>query len=677
MTQFPVYKTKVARNSHKAAPRALNPAVVVGAKPDGTIPISLLVAPLVTVQYSTDMIVGSDIILHWDNELLGQGFGVIRIVGPNDNPLTTYNFEIDIAKFAPPETYSEHYVEYSVGDLASGTGVFSGFRIPVKFDRIMPGGRDNLAPLRFTPDQLLGITPAKLNANGELEVSLAPWFDMRAGDILTPWIGASDTISAGTFLPPQPEITDLDVGRDVLVKFPRSYMENLGNRVQWFGYKLKDRADNETTEAQMTLVRVPVLLTNVPGNLLSPVVPAYVDHNLVTDTDARDLKVHIMAYDNADPNDEIVCTWGGVKMPGAFVGNIPIPPPTPPTPLVELTLPYPLILTAAHVDPVLSLSYVVEINGTVAAGPAATTVAVDLTTPGGIVDPNPSTPEHEDLGPLVVVSDSGNGTGPDNTIPAGDFTKPAKITIPFLGVISNLPIWQIGDHVAVNWAPNVTLTGPDITVVNQDYELFISAANIAAGLVGLKEVTFILTRDLDNETPPNVGRATSGITPVRVQSSADLPNDGNDLGEVTFDEAIVVNPYIYPVVQRAAGIDGGGTTIQVPVNFPNVVVGDTIDLRFIGLGPDLLDDPAAPEMPATLVNITNQSISADDINIRGYKVLTLTTEQLLKVCRTCSKTTYTITNSAGPTPSVETFVNIAMRHIDPGILCLFPIPTIP
>lgn len=317
--------------------------------------------------------------------------------------------------------------------------------------------------------------------------------------------------------------------------------------------------------------------------------------------------------------------------------------------------------------PNLIVNYRVKV-GTIEIGPSPNaTVNVDLTTPGGQPDPDPGTPEHEDLGLLKLISSSGQ----ENIIPVVDFDKDARIDIPRLGAISKNPIWLVGDVLTVTYK---TTDLPDvaITTINESLDplpVTLTASIIGTVGAGKFNASYRIRRALvPAPTPPQFGVARSLPTPVEVLSTEGFPNNGNPLTAVSFPEERLVQGNYY--IQRREGRDG--TPIRVPVVYPNVVAGNTIDLRFVGTTG--FNNPTGAELPDTEVKVTAYAIAQTDID-RGYAEFTIGAEILLKICnRNGSLTNYSISNGAGPTNATPKFMNIAVQHKDPGWACIFPIP---
>jgi hypothetical protein len=670
-----VFKPPVRGKAKRGAGvQNFNKATVVGLPAHGVVPVTLLPTPLaplvVRILNSTaDFVELDQIQLHWNNVVSGQGIGTIwnvTDIQAND-PTFVYELEIPIDLIPDEWVYQENQLEYEVGDIFSSTGAFSGFPVTVIFDRIIPGGEDPPAVLTFTDDQAHEITEADMVMN-QLPVFAQAWYDMREGDVLTPWLGTGPLDADGRYLTPMPAVKPGEDHGRFPVFFERADLVALGNKEQYFAYKIEDLAGNVSLRS--IPIHAFVFLANPPSGFLAPSVPAAVTDNLVTESETRPtaLDVEIPLYTNPAIGQEIVVVWGGVEMPGVFLDATHVPAPgVPSDPLIVIPLKYEDVVKGGVKVTGLVVNYKVKVGAIVVGTSADTTIDVDLTTPGGQPDPDPTTPWHEDLGLLVVQSRT--VATPPNVIPARDYDKDADIKIPRLGAISRQPIWILGDEVKITYKteelPAVAITG---TNVSNDLTVTLLAAVIGRGGPGDIPVKYRIERALPGVTPPQLGTAYSDTTLVAVSSSADFPNDGNPLREVDFPEKKLVQGNYY--IQRAEGRDG--TTIQVPVNYSNVADGDFINLRFVGITG--FNNNAGAEIADTEVLITDYPITVTDVT-RGYAEIQISAEILLKICnRNGSKTNYSITNDSGPTNSVDTFMNIAVQHKDPNWACIFPVP---
>ncbi|HEX8540661.1 MAG TPA: hypothetical protein VF671_03055 [Pseudomonas sp.] len=658
------------RAKRGAGTLVFNQATVVGLPAHGVVPIAMLPDPLVPlivqIKNSPDIVTFDQIQLHWNNTTPGEGVGTIHDVTAAEAADPNFVFELEIPANLIPALweYEENQLEYEVGDIFAGSGAMSGLPVAVIFDRIIPGGEDLPAVLNFTDEQAHEVTEADMVAD-QLPVSAPTWYDMRVGDVLTPWLGTGPADTDGAYLTPMPAVQPGEDHTRFPVFFERADMVALGDKEQYFAYKLEDLAGNVSLRSLP--IHAFVFLASPPGNFLAPVIPAATADGLVTEAETRPtaLDVEIPIYDNPAEGQEIIVIWGGIEMPGVKLDASHFPPVVG-DPLIVIQLSYADVVKGGIKVSNLPVSYRVQV-GTVDIGESpATTINVDLTTPGGEPDPDPVTPEHGDLGVLVLTSDSGQV----NLIPVEDFDKDAVITIPHLGVISGLVNWILGDEVTVTYKttelPVVPITG---TNVGADLVVPLLASVIGATGAGTFDVKYRIKRALTPATvPPQYGIAYSPPTEVTVNSAGEFPNNGNPLTMVNFPEEKLVQGNYY--IQRKEGRDG--TPIHVPVVYPNVIAGDRVNLRFVGTTG--FNNPTGAELPDTEVLVTDYPIVATDLT-RGYAVFDISAEIVLKICnRNGSLTNYSITNDAGPTNATAKFMNIAVQHKDPAWACIFPVP---
>ncbi|HEX8596794.1 MAG TPA: hypothetical protein VF682_26460 [Pseudomonas sp.] len=308
-----------------------NQAVLVGLPAHGVVPISILPDPLVPlkvqIKNSADILENDDIQLHWNNNIPGEGIGNAITVTAAQAADPDYIFELELPVDFIPELwgYSENYLEYEVGDIFAGSGAMSRLPLTVIFDRAIPGGEDPPAVLTFTDEQAHEITEADLVAD-QLPVFAQVWYDMRVGDVLTPWLGTAADEASGKYLAPLPEVKPGEEHKKFPVFFDRADMVALGDKEQYFAYKIEDRAGNISQRS--IPIHAFVFLASPPSNLQAPNIPAAAGDNLVTDADVRpvDLDVEIPIYGNAASGQEIIVVWGGIEIPGAFLNNSHFPP---------------------------------------------------------------------------------------------------------------------------------------------------------------------------------------------------------------------------------------------------------------------------------------------------------------------------------------------------------------
>jgi hypothetical protein len=619
---------------------------------DGTIPVALLAAdiPITITNVIPEFPEDSEIQLYRIEEDGKQTpLGVARTITATESSTPGFVFELSIPSGLFPASGTTPWtLDYSVYDPLSGSGSFSGHPVKVIFDREAPGGNlpDAMPLLEFTPAQLSGITLADV-VGGVIRVLLPAWYQSAEDDEVELWVSNSDAQDDTKYLANPTKL--LIGGEGITVEFPVSAIEAFGNVLIYFAYRLRDKAGNISLRSNS--VEIPVLLTDAPTNLLAPEVPDYLAHGVVTQKDAAELvEVVIPAFDNPLVGDRIYVLWGATRIQPVSLSATDIPPPVG-GPLKTIKLSYEEVLSEGS-GTGKEVKYEVWRGTLLADTSPLTTVDVNLDTPGPTPDPDPGTPWHENLQPVVVVSNDGAGTGGNNTIPPGDFDKPARATVPYLGKDGGV-IWRAGDRVQISWDGALVGTEVPITTANQNTDL---AITIPAGTVGastgLKRVFYIVSRDLPVGNV--VATAQSEPTEVNVQSPGLLPGDGT-LVKVEFPEEDVVRN----VVNRATGgLDG--TPIRIPLaGVSNIAVDDLIKLTFVGR--NSLTDPTATTITGTDYVINAHKITDQELNRGYYEVEIPYNPYLQKICRNGCTVDYSITNAVGqPVNADQKFIRIVL-----------------
>lgn len=621
---------------------------------NGKLPLAAMDAPLrVLVPFISQLAVDDAIILNWDDvDVIASRRS---ITAADLSPDTVYELLLPVANMTAEGI---HKLDYTTLEGIGENPAKAELPINITIDRSSPG-TSHLGALEFEPGTADGVTAVDLDAQGKLKAIVPNWFQAEAGDKVIAWRAAGR-------LPP---LTDYQQVPTVSVDVPDPNAEvillfdstDLPDGWQSFSYKVQDEVGNVNPNLAPG-VALNILLGQAPANLLAPVVPAFADDQLITWTDAQPgVDVEITGYDNPLETDVVIVIWGSQEAAPAVVGSVPSPIPTP---LLTITVDYEVV--AAQGNGPVNVSYRVD-RGGINFGPSPVTpVVVDLTTPGG-VDPDPETPEHDNLKNLEVRSASGLV----NDIPAGDYNSDGHVIIPRAGVDGSV-VWVDGDVVQVYWqwaAPDSLLQLPPHTITAQSTDLdlpLLSAGIIDQTPTGTVDVWYTISRPLNAGTPPQFGVALSKKTTVNVSSSADVPGGGTALPLPTFPEANDRN-----IINKASGADG--TPVRVPLTFSNFAAGNTLSLRFVGLFS--YTDPTGEEMvpprgPNTLVEINDQVVTAADI-AQGYYDFNLTEENLKVICQGGATALYTADNGVAPASSAKQFVIISVVATD---YCRIPVP---
>lgn len=650
-------------NPRKAFQIAQNPTLVAPEVPDG-IPVTYdqvdsILLPLTVSNADLKVVVNwwptispdLYIFIEWNGTV---DLASVQAVTPAQvaDPTSTWEFTIPASAMTVHGRYPIRYVT-SVVDFALINEVFSE-RVYVLVDRVAPGG-EALPYLEIFPTdpEKKTITEADLTPDGKLVATVADYFEMREFDEVTPWIGLHD--GSGEFDTSEVEIVDDDeVGtRKVFVRFTRALLEKYGDGPVAFSYKLKDRAGNESVLAPT--VEFDVLLETAPGNFLPPRVPAN-DDGLITDTDARvPVTIDIPPYDNAATGDRVTVHWGNLNLPAQTV-LVPDPPAPVPDPLLSIPISYADLKAGSPgaVPVTVNVSYTVQRANLPFPTSPSTPVKVDLTLAGG-EDPDPGTPEHENIKAPDVRDASLNL----NRIAPENYGKDASITVPWKSVDGS-DIFVQNDIVRVYWGarPNPFITQVVFPLPTQDYEFPVPAAIITGDAVGERPVWYTITRNLS--TLPHTSTAKSQVQTVLVETNLGHPGDGQPLAKPTFPEARGTPP----LIDRAAGLDG--TTVRCPLTDTNIAANDTVVVVFQGF--DSFDGTGVPKLTFTSParSITGAELAA------GAIIIDIPSGTMRQLCRGSANAQYTVTNSqgSGVSESSDSVRVILFNATDP--VCALP-----
>ncbi|KWI31328.1 hypothetical protein WM04_15490 [Burkholderia ubonensis] len=495
----------------------------------------------------------------------------------------------------------------------------------VKIDTQPPGGQN--PPILIPEDQTVvhpieqggGLTPDKLT-NDQFICLLNNYFDMTKGDKVIPRIEGRDL--------PQDrwiDVDDDDVGqRQVRVPFARTDIEPFSDGLLQFGYRLKDRAGNESPAA--INLPVHVLLADVPTNFTEPGVPGFEQPgDLIGDADARPpgVLVTIPEYDTPKPGDKIRIKWGSQESEDHTVK----PDDIGQDPVLGVRLSYELVYKAGNGP--IEVRYQVRRGGILAGTSDPTPVMVDLTLPGGPIT-DPDKPEHPNLSLLTIRGASNE----ENEIPAEDYEVDATAFIPWLDK-QGQPYMQAGDRVQVKWGRQPLFPDPGYEVKptdNADLPLTVKKETMQAQGTGYVEVRYEVSRE-SQYVPGKWNMSPSDWTRVYVTSTGDLPGGPGGLEMGTFTQQ-THNEFI----GRTAAMDG--TPFRVGLEYLNVFPNDKIELTFQGYR--TYDYSNNTEIPDTDYEATYE-IGVGDI-MRKYYDFTIPANTLFAICENGhAKAEYTVT----------------------------------
>jgi hypothetical protein len=592
----------------------------------------------VEVLWWPDIIADFDITLMWNGVKVGSAVPITD--DDVSDPATVFKLTLPADQMT---VHGEYQLSYVSALPPVGLNPVLSLPITVIVDRQAPGG-DTLPTLLFLPGTGTPITETDLDTNDNLEMLVADYFDMKIGDVVTPWIGEEDGL-AGEYLTSGEEVVDEDevATNRVHLFFPRAMLEKYGDGPVGFSYKLRDLVGNATADKARVTSR-DVLINEAPGILPPPLVPAF-DDGLITDGDARPdpLSVVIPHYDNAKGGDTITIHWGSENEgPFPLLDEDVIQ-----DPMASFPVRYSTVLNAG--DGPIGVSYSMARAPDISRNSPPTTVIVDLTIPGG-PDPDPETPENENLAPPVVTSSS----GAIDRIPIDDYGQDATITIPW-ETVDGKPALLKGDQVAVTWGlQNVrTITLPSGPVA--DLQQIVPARYIEAEGAGEIDVTYSITRSLSQA--PHESTSLSPIKTVVVESGLGWPGDGQPLLAPHILDTLTA-PDGTRYIDRGAGLDG--VTVECPLTDSNIKSGDMIQLVWVGD-----DDPLGNGNPIPGSEFVNSPIRITlQDEQQGFARYDIPFAVLRKICPGSVKPSFKVTNDLGTTESVPApFVYIELRDV--------------
>jgi len=464
-----------------------------------------------------------------------------------------------------------HTVQYRY-QFVTGTGNFEDG--PVQsfiVDTKAPGAPQLSAPdLRANGDLLI---PPDLEPDGSLSGTIDGYTDLQPGDRVQLSIDGAD-VGTPILVPRIPA-----PGEDIAILYPSAAIASLSDGAHDFGYRVTDRAGNRSAPSKST--RLTVIIDGYLGELEAPLVPEARNEDdeglahtgLIDLADARsDGGVMIEIPSNPKYAEQAFTyrLWWGPEisqptdMPAEGTRSL-----------------VPFAVVAGVWDPdgtnpdrasSVQVKYTVELDGTMVGVSPTVQVWVNLHAAGG-VDPNPETPENENLAPPVVTSASGE----TDYIPLGDFTMDATIEAAGQALDpASTPVFVEGDVVTFHFGnsalPPRTV---DASGAGAAISMTLPAATIATEGTGDISAWYAIDRiahDQDGEEVVN--RTRSPSKNVRVEGPGDLPGGGKPLPPVTWKEAgSTGNPadLIGPIDARKL------VTLEIPP-YENKKVGDKIRL---------------------------------------------------------------------------------------------------
>ncbi|MFJ9989814.1 hypothetical protein ACIQSO_03690 [Pseudomonas putida] len=610
-----------------AATRAdLAPPKAIGALPDGLLPVAVADQDLaVEVRWFEDLHELGKLQLLWNGDLYGDEH---EVTGQEAlDPSTVFTFTVEQAELQAEGTSSLAYRFTTY----PGSNPYDSIPVDIRVDRTAPGG-GALPKLIFAPDIISGgVTSPGLDDQGRLSATLQAYEQKQVGDVIQPLIAAIRGGPPELFPDTPIRVTSSDQNAPVTVYFNLANLLLVDDGPAAFTYIVTDRAGNPSITAPAE--DLAILLNNAPGVLLPPTVPLYDEHGLIDEATARlPVRVHIPRYDHAAADDVILFKWGNVPAQAYRVTDPNL------DPLLTPLFPYRLVQLGGNGEQILI--YEVERNGVSLGESTSTVVEVDISLPGG-QDPDPETPENENLALPVALGAS----GVENIISLADRLQEAHVIIEWFGV-DGTPVFIENDRVVADWG-NLTLPTYQVDandVINQQpLRLPVSPQQMKAAGPGTLRLRYSVTRDLP--APPGYSNsAYSGHQVIVVADAAGLPGGGAPLPPGDFPEKNQYN-----TINNDAAIDG--TPYEIKLDYVNAAVGDIIEFKFrghTGAGDDPALDPARPIEGSYTED--RHEVTQDDLD-RGSHAFNVAPEYLNRRPGTWSANGYHwISNQAGSAP---------------------------
>ncbi len=539
-------------------------------------------------------------------------------------------------------------LNYFLYDAASEDGQISASPVDIRFDRKAPGGTE-LPPIAFTAEQLSGITVADLNADGDLEVRVDAYFGAELDDVIEMWLSDSSAQDDTKYLKVKYGVgspTDATT-----VKFLTNDFATAGDgKPLYFAYRVTDFAGNVSSRSFVT--RIPVYI-NLPA-LAPPLVPE-ADDGLVTFSDANThVEVQIPTYVGVAVGDVITVIWGGRAQLPVTITN------TGGDPVLSVLVPLAEVAAGGYAAHNVNVSYTMLHGSDPVVSSPDTPIKVDLSGPGGIVDPNPGTPEHENLRPAEVRVNAGNS--PLNEILPGDFGKDATATIRRQGV-NNSVIWQTDDVIQLYWGSIELPTSVTVTAANEGANISYPvphAGVIETEGVGDIPVYYEITRQLAGDKGPVPVKVKSSDQIVKVASVDSLPGGPAALLPGVFPEANANN-----IIVERVGRDGTPFRILLTgVSNIELTKNPTVSYNFVGIQSG---DATAPPTNPPAAPIEASRLRADNVPLtqehldQGYFEIHMPYAHIRLICRNGATLDYTLSNVYGSKPAPQRFVRFALN----------------
>ncbi|HDS1735569.1 hypothetical protein [Pseudomonas sp. BP8] len=301
---------------------------------------------------------------------------------------------------------------------------------------------DTRPPYQDKPPTVFPVIPNVLDGNkGTVTVSLPDYTDRAPKDhVWVFWVKGVPEDPWSVEPVAKVEVTAADQS----ITIPVDKIEAIGNGGVNAFYVLLDKAGNVSHMSDYR--QVGVALGAWPTVYEDPSVPLANDLLIDQEDVALGVEVHVKAFDNSDPLDEVQVTWGAYSSPWTPVG----PPKFPmifPIAGLDIWAAYGKETGAGSVD--AHVTYSVR-RGSVTMGTKAIDVAVNLERIGPVdpgPDPDPDWPDpiNSKMLPALI---QGKVSATDNVLTEADENQPAELSVDIDAA------FQENDIVSFYWAGN-------------------------------------------------------------------------------------------------------------------------------------------------------------------------------------------------------------------------------
>ena len=608
-------RRKVRRLARGA--RALDALTIPKALADGTLPIEAL---------DTDLEV--QLTQAWDH--LDVGDDVVVVLSSEDvvtfkvtDAAMTFPHSLYIPKVKLVEGVHELHYRVTIGSGVTSESTDQ----PLIVDKTPPNHGAKGGPVNVPPEveDDKGVSADYLAANDDKLVAIVPAYALRAvGDVIEfTWTAyPSGHVYSG--------IKTVTAPADLSFEIPGDEIRQGGEGTASLRYNLKDKAGNENNESDERIIGV--FLTPLPGTLTAPRVLLAEDGLIDVGDTLLGVDLEVAFYDNALAGDRIIVHWGAKDLPSETISD-------------PSTAGFPFVIRVRRSDieevgsGTFDVSYTLHRGASYTKDSPPLSVEVDISVIGP-VDPDPDTPENEDL---LAATIQGKGSLTDNVIQIGDLEKGGTASVPFYTGAA------VDDIVTVYWGDDQTEAAPAKTLVQADidaaapFEFDIDAAVIDPTPNNPAHKVFYRLTKASN---PNANLSMTTLVDVRLVGPGGPGGlkeaeflDTNDRGWLV--EGLGTNPF---------------TRVQIPA-YENAKVGDTIDFRWVGT--EGLDGQGA-EMPDTEFKQDDIAVT-DDIIANGLIVQVPYANILPIGGYNSANVTYIVTQDGADYVGAEAFVKVDME----------------